>query len=86
MINELKDLEKLLKLCRRQGVSDMEIEGIKFKLGDVPQQVSRGTEAETEGDAENPYSGFPERILTNEELMFYSSGGVQGTEPPEAKQ
>ena len=75
VLSELKDLEKLFKLCRKQGISEMEIQGIKFKLGDMPQQVSRGTSDEAEVDPENPYAGFPGGILSNEELAYWSSGG-----------
>lgn len=78
-ISDLKDLEKLFKACRKYGISEMDYQGIKFKLGDLPQQVSRGTEAEV--DPENPYADFPDGDLTPEQLMFYSSGGRPEDDP-----
>ena len=36
MITDLKELEKLMKLCRKQGISEFEIDNIRFKLGDLP--------------------------------------------------
>jgi len=62
MIKDLKDLEKFFKLCRKQGISEISIEGVSVKFGDLPYKPSSSsedTEIETEG-------------LTPEELMFYS--------------
>lgn len=84
MINNLKDLDALFKLCRKRGIPEMEISGIKFKVGDLPKERTGGSD-DTEADSDNPYGEFPDRVLTNEELMFYSSGGAQGTAPPEVE-
>jgi hypothetical protein len=75
MINELKDLKALLKLCRSQGVTEIEIGTTKIKLGEMPieQQTSSGEQPEIQSD--NPWANFPSGILTPEQLMFYSSGG-----------
>ena len=76
MVQNLKDLEKLLKLCRKQGVTEIDLGSVKFKLGDLPPDPSQ------EVDTENrDITGFPDGVLTNEQLMFYSSGGVPGQEP-----
>lgn len=82
MINNLKDLDALFKLCRKRGIPEMEISGIKFKVGDLPKEGARAGD-DTETDSDNPYGDFPDRVLTNEELIYYSSGGAQGTAPPE---
>ena len=37
-INSIKDLQKVLKLCRQTGVTTIEIDGVKLTLG--PQPVS----------------------------------------------
>ena len=34
-ISSLKDLKNLLRLCRKEGVSDIEISGIKMHLGPI---------------------------------------------------
>lgn len=33
----LKELEKLLKLCRKQGITELEMQGMHFKFGDLPK-------------------------------------------------
>jgi len=70
MIESLKDLERLLKLCRKQGVTEIKLRGCEFKLGDLPQAIH--TEAVEE---QKTFEDFPDRVLTPEELMFYSAGG-----------
>lgn len=76
MIENLKDLEKLFKLCRKQGISEIDLSSMKFKLGDLP--IERGSIPEAPS---NPYTGFPEGELTPEQLMFYSSGGMPEDDP-----
>lgn len=76
MISSLKDLEKLLKLCRKQGVTEIELDKVKLKLGDLPK-----TAEEIEAEADDPYKDFPVGELTPEQLMFYSSGGTPDSDP-----
>lgn len=71
MIKDLKELEKLLKICRKQGVSDIKWGDVELKLGDLPRD---GTES-----AEESFPVTP----TDEELLFWSSQPdplTQGTE------
>lgn len=79
MIESLKDLEKLLKLCRKQGVQEIELGTVKLKLGDLPVELA-GSQRVIE-DAEDPYRNFPVGELTPEQLMFYSSGGKPEDDP-----
>lgn len=81
VINDFKDLKRLFKLCRDEGITDFTINGMTFKLGDLPEKRRMVTQDAPE--AENPLGEFPDRELTNEELMYYSSGGTQGIAPPE---
>lgn len=60
MINDLKEFEKFLKICRKQGVSDVTCNGISVKLGSLP------TKAEQDDSDE-----IPTDALSPEELMFY---------------
>lgn len=32
----VKELEKLLKMCRKQGITELEMQGMHFKFGDLP--------------------------------------------------
>lgn len=77
MINDLSDLQKLLKLCRKQGVLEIEVAGVKLKLGDLPTETMQSAQAEqTDSLTDNPYANFPNRILTNDELALWSAGVV----------
>lgn len=65
MINDIKDLKALFKLCRAQGVTDFKMQGIEIKFGDMPQPQGSIIQGE-ESDA-----------LTDEDLMFYSTPAGQ---------
>ncbi len=78
MIENFKDLEKLLKLCRKQGVTEIDLHGVKLKLGDLPNDESRSASI---SDQEDPLKNFPQGVLTDEQLMFYSAGGVPENDP-----
>ena len=78
MIETLKDLEKLLKLCRKQGVVKIAFDDVNVELGDLPLDAP----ATLNGDvADDPYQGFPAGELTPEQLIFYSSGGMPENDP-----
>jgi hypothetical protein len=82
MINDLKDLKSLLKLCRTQGVTEIELGTVKIKLGDLPVDNNGKTIIDNETSlTDNPYANFPDGILTPEQLMFYSSGGLPEEDP-----
>ncbi len=73
MINNLKDLEKLIRLCQKLGVDEFEQQGLKLKFKEAPihkkpnispaQFIPGGVTEET-------------RIQTNtlspDDLLFYS--------------
>jgi hypothetical protein len=84
MISTIKELKDLLKLCRAQGVLEIDLattEGtVKFKLGDLPQTPSTNTVTDP-AETEDKWANFPVGTLTNEQLMFYSSGGDPSQDP-----
>ncbi len=60
MVNDLKELEKLLKLCRKQGVSELSFDGILIKFGELPaKQAVQSEEEETQTET-----------LTDDELIY----------------
>lgn len=63
-IDSLKDLEAMLKVCRKHGVTIISVDGLQLTLGDAPQAKSK--DAGSDG-VETPDT------LTDEELMFWSS-------------
>lgn len=78
IVDSLKDLEKLLKLCRKQGVQEIDIHGVKIKLGDLPIESTALAAAE---ESSNPYANFPDGELSPEQLAFYSVGGLPENDP-----
>lgn len=66
MISDLKELEKLFKLCRKQGISEITIEGITTRFGDLPTKASPQEQTD-----EVPTDGIPD-----EELAFYHLGNT----------
>lgn len=59
MINDLKDFEKFLKICRKQGVSDVSFQGICVKLGEAPNKTSDDSDE------------IPTDELSPDELLYY---------------
>lgn len=82
MIESLKDLEKLLKLCRKQGVTEIKLGSVELKLGELPQEQTPSLIS----DPANPLANFPEGELTPDQLAFYSSGGLPEEDPYRADQ
>lgn len=81
---DLKELAKLIDLCRRKGVESLSVGDVSLKLS--PQQPEsnykrRKEVADQPEDPLNPYLNFPEGQLTPEQLMYYSSGGIPENDP-----
>ena len=72
MIKDLKDLQALLKLCRKQGITEIKLGGTEIKFGDLPKKSSN--------DAADDSDEIPTEELTPEQLMFFSAGGVMPNE------
>lgn len=83
MIKDLRELEKLLKICRRQGVTHLRLGDVSLKLGDLPQEQSKIPDVQEIGA--DPYANFPTGDLSPTQLMFYSAGG-QPEDDPENKE
>lgn len=80
MINDLKELQKLFKLCRVQGVIEIDLNGLKIKFGDLPQDRAMDNDISYQ-DPINQFANFPQGELTPEQLAFYSSGGRPEDDP-----
>ncbi len=66
MITDLKDLQHMLKLCRKYGVTEIDFGTTKVKLGDMPKEKD-------DVDDDVPNDG-----LTPEQLAFYSAPPMGG--------
>lgn len=68
-IKTKKEFEEVLKLARKYGVQTMEIAGIKFTLGELPEAPQQGS-PEASAPSHIPTPDAP----TDEELLFWSAG------------
>jgi hypothetical protein len=50
LITTLKDLERLLKLCRKQGVTEIDLGVVKLKLGELPREEEESVSADEHDD------------------------------------
>lgn len=67
MINSLDDLTAFLKICRKQGVTDIKFGGVSVVFGEDPKRSRKDEDGEVD-------QTIPTDELTPEQLMFYSSG------------
>ncbi len=65
MIKDLKELQALLKLCRKQGVTEITFGDVVCKFGELPLRKS----ADDEGDSDDTSTDAP----TPEEMLFFSA-------------
>lgn len=77
-IDSLKDLEKLIKSCRKLGVKSISLDCITLELGDVPTVYKTSKKLVSEntfipgGVDQNTQIEMPD-MLSPEQLLFYSS-------------
>lgn len=57
----VKELEKLLKMCRKQGITELVMQGMSFKFGDLPK------------DAGSPELEEVPNTPSDEELLYWSA-------------
>lgn len=65
MIKDLSELEKFLKLCRKQGVKDIKFGACEVAFGDLPRKRK-----EDAGSDE-----IPTDEISPDDLIFLSAGG-----------
>ncbi len=70
MIETIKDLERLLKLCRKQGVTQISVVGANLKLGEAPIRQSSESIEEQDDQIDHTF----DEPLTNEDLIAFSNG------------
>jgi hypothetical protein len=83
MINDLKDLKALFKLCRAQGITEFKMGTIDIKFGELPRAPGSSVSEQdlSSEDPANPYANFPQGELTPDQLVFYSAGGKPEEDP-----
>lgn len=70
MVETLKDLERLLKLLRKQGVTDFKMNGIDLKLGELPSEPGESFEQD-EDQLPHPAA------MTDEQLIAWTLNQAQ---------
>lgn len=73
MIENLKDLKALLKLCRQNGVTEIDWGKGSLKLGEMPSQ-SANPDIEELDDQEALFIEAAEAPLTHEEAVAFAAG------------
>lgn len=81
-LDSIKDLEKVIKLCRRLGVNAIKVDGVEFQLSDTPVEKAKViNKITTQPDSYSP--GITEDMkiaideLTEEQLLMWSAEGNQ---------
>jgi len=67
---DLKELDRFLKICRKNGVLDIDFNGIKAKLDENHAKTNKKRKKHAENDPNN----IETDELTPEQLMFYAVG------------
>lgn len=70
-IDNLKDLEKIIRLCRKQGVITIKIDGIELTLGPAPQKTYKPIDIAKdipEASIKVPVPNFVQGPVETEEL------------------
>ena len=81
-IKDLKELEKLFKLCRKSGIKEMAIDGMSFKMDDLPVEMDLNEQSMLDDPMPpNPYMDFPQEVLTPDQLAHYAAGGKPEDDP-----
>jgi hypothetical protein len=62
-VNSLKELEKILKLCRKNGVQVMKVDGVEFVLGEVTDKPRKRYIDTREVTSQIDLNAFPEADL-----------------------
>lgn len=95
-VNTIKDLQKLVQLCRKTGIDAIEVDGVKLNLGPAPKRQRRAKSVASdfpEADLKVPQytpseeeSTTEETIstdeLTPEQLLMWSSASSEQQDTP----
>lgn len=88
---DIKELTEIIKVCRKLGVKDLEMEGLKISLSDMAVQgvnkpkrrrvASPSTTVAPAAMSDNPISADAFEGLSFEDKLFWSSTGQVVPEP-----
>ncbi len=69
-LKNLKELEKVMDLCRAKGVREICIDGVTFKLDDLPEPKAQPDAKEAPIDSDPGFLGY-----SDEQLQQWSTSG-----------
>ena len=72
MIENLKDLKHLLKLCRQNGVTEVTLGSVSLKFGEAPKPIA----GDIEESEQNEFAEILEAPLAPEELVAFANGAM----------
>jgi len=72
---DLKQLDKIIALCRKRGVSEITVDNMTVKLGDMPSKPgSKKSQASTGSEVMSGIAAdFEADGLTQDQLLMWSS-------------
>lgn len=85
MVNNIKDLAKIIQLCQKEGVESLKLGDFELKLGAVPHKAPKAKD-NVRYNAPSPFDPgqlmpMDDKIATSElseeELLYYSTGTNQ---------
>lgn len=92
-VKNLKELQKVIQLCRKLGVEAIEVDNVKLNLGAIPSKIANNTrkvdqevfpEESIKVPQFTPVQDAADKIATDElseeQLMYYSSASKEAHE------
>ena len=77
---DTKELKTLIKILRDSGITHYKTADLELTLAPESLFPNKDKTTITHDQnvipSDNPYLNFPDGVLTEEQLMFYSSGGM----------
>lgn len=67
-VDNLADLKALVKMCRKEGIASIEVDGVKLVLDEAPLRHKKLKTEEPENTKDMP-------AYTEEELLTWSANG-----------
>lgn len=81
-VDSLKELKKLLTLCRQQGVQSIKLGEVEFHLGALPKKRSKAIDIDAfpEADIKIPQFQAIDKPIINPEVNQYVEDAIQTDE------
>jgi len=78
-IDTLKQLENVIKLCRKQGVTDIKIDGVELHVGPLPVKAMRSLSSYTNKSVEPTITQYVP-IITEQDKILQEVSQIESDE------